>query len=251
MLKSGVLILTVFPFPNRSPRLPLVGAGLRGAGWGTGRGAGARMTGDGAGTGTAWMTGTGRGAGTRTRPIIRLPPEDCCPELLPVVRPPATTELTVWETRGAIWETTWLTTSLEEERLEEDWVLDTVEVEVEVGRRLEDPEMAELTVWLTRGWIWLTTLFTMSEVREEEDCWLLLLEEPEEKLEPELDPKLEDPELDPNDDPDEEPKLDPDEAPKPDPEEAPKLDDPEEKDDPDEEELEDEAGLSLIVTKFG
>ena len=124
MLKSGVLILTVFPFPNRSPRLPLDGAGRSGAGCGTGLGAGARITGDGAGTGTAWTTGIGRTVGTttgtRTRPTVRLP-EDC-PELL---RPlPATTELTVWETSGAICETTWLTTSLEEERLEDDWVLE-------------------------------------------------------------------------------------------------------------------------------
>jgi len=38
-------------------------------------------------------------------------------------------------------------TSLEDERLEDDWVLETVElVEDEVGRRLEDPEIAELTV---------------------------------------------------------------------------------------------------------
>jgi len=259
MLKSGVLILTVFPFPNRSPRLPLDGAGLSGAGCGTGRGAGARITGDGAGTGTAWTTGMGRGAGTttgtRTRPMVRLP-EDCCP-LLPL---PATTELTVWETSGAIWETTWLTTSLEEERLEDDWVLEVVELEEAEAGRLEDPEMAELTVWLTRGWIWLTTLFTISEVREEEDCWLLLLEDPEEKLEPEpkledpeLDPKLEDPELEPKlEDPELDPKDDPEEEPKLDPEEEPKLeDDPAENDDPDEDELEEEAGLSLMVTKFG
>lgn len=40
-----------------------------------------------------------------------------------------------------------MTTSLEDERLEDDWVLETVElVEDEVGRRLEDPEIAELTV---------------------------------------------------------------------------------------------------------
>jgi len=88
-------------------------------------------------------------------------------------------------------------------------------------------------------------LFTISEVREDEDCWLLL-EDPEEKPEldpkfedPELDPKLEDPELDPKDDPEEEPKLDPEDEPKLD-------DDPAENDDPDE-----EAGLSLMVTKLG
>ena len=71
MLKSGVLILTMLPPPNRSPRLLLAGAGLgagttRGAGAttaGTGLGAGATMTGEGAGTTTR---GT---AGTRTRPI--------------------------------------------------------------------------------------------------------------------------------------------------------------------------------------
>lgn len=138
-------------------------------------------------------------------------------------------------------------------------MLEVVELEEEAGR-LEDPEMAELTVWLTRGWIWLTTLFTISEVREEEDCWLLLLEDPEEKLEPEpkledpeLDPKLEDPELEPKlEDPELDPKDDPEEEPKLDPEEEPKLeDDPAENDDPDEDELEEEAGLSLMVTKLG
>lgn len=163
---------------------------------------------------------------------------------------PATTELTVWETRGAIWDTTWLTTSLELDWEEEDWLLDRLELlllepeELVDGLR-EAPETAELTVWLTRGLIWLTTLDTMSDWDRED--WPLErdpLPEPEEKLEPkpdeledpkpeeapkleeELDPKLEDPEL----------KLDPD------PEENP------EEDPDDEEELMDDWGLSLIWT---
>merc|ERR1719264_2129135 len=75
----------------------------------------------------------GEGAGTRTRPMTRRP------ELAawrPAPEP--TTELTVWERRGWMAETTWLTTSSLE--LEEEVV-----VVVVVGLRLleEDPEMAE------------------------------------------------------------------------------------------------------------
>ena len=97
------------------------------------RGAGARMTGEGAGTATL-------GAGTRTRPITRRPEEaDWRPE-----PEEPTTELTVWETRGLMADTTWLTTSLLELELE------GVEVDAVVaglaGLRLEDPEIAELTV---------------------------------------------------------------------------------------------------------
>merc|ERR1719362_1569149 len=119
----------------------------------------------------------GEGAGTRTRPMTRRP------ELAawrPAPEP--TTELTVWERRGWMAETTWLTTSSLE--LEEEVV-----VVVVAGLRLleEDPEMAEPTAELTRGWIWETTEDTMESEFREEDCWLL-----------ELDPKLEDPELDPN-----------------------------------------------------
>ena len=148
---------------------------------------------------------------------------------------PATTELTVWETRGAIWETTWLTTSSLLDTEPEVWAEELLEVEAEswaawdtAGRLLL--LMAPCTVWLTRGWIWLTTLDTMSEVREEEeeeeeDCWLLPLENPE------LEPKLED-------------ELRPEEPVK------------EEEEKPDEEPAEDEdtaadCGLSLIWTKLG
>ena len=100
------------------------------------RGAGARMTGEGAGTATL-------GAGTRTRPITRRPEEaDWRPE-----PEEPTTELTVWETRGLMADTTWLTTSLLELELEE---VEEVEVDAVVaglaGLRLEDPEIAELTV---------------------------------------------------------------------------------------------------------
>merc|ERR1719264_1197691 len=167
----------------------------------------------------------GEGAGTRTRPMTRRP------ELAawrPAPEP--TTELTVWERRGWMAETTWLTTSSLE--LEEEVV-----VVVVAGLRLleEDPEMAEPTAELTRGWIWETTEDTMESEFREEDCWLL-----------ELDPKLEDPnaELEPN------PEL---EDPNPELEEPnPELEEPE-KEDPDE--LADPEPLiplffSLIWTKF-
>jgi hypothetical protein len=147
-----------------------------------------------------------------------------------------------------------LTTSLEPdwEEVEEDrldWVFDRLELELEAGLR-EAPDTAVLTVWLTRGLIWLTMLDTMSDwLREEEDCWLEPLLEPEEN--PELEPKPL--EL--------EPKLDEDPEPKLDEELEPKLDDPEEKLEPDpeenpepddeaDEELKDDWGLSLIWTKF-
>ena len=114
-------------FPEEGAGL---GAGLRaGAGAATEMilGAGARMTGE--------------GAGTRTRPITRRPELEAWRPA-----PDPTTELTVWETRGWMAETTWLTTlSLELEEV----------VVVVAGLRLleEDPEMAEPTAELTRGWI--------------------------------------------------------------------------------------------------
>merc|ERR1719362_1850714 len=141
----------------------------------------------------------GEGAGTRTRPMTRRP------ELAawrPAPEP--TTELTVWERRGWMAETTWLTTSsleLEDEEEEEEVVV--------AGLRLleEDPEMAEPTAELTRGWIWETTEDTMESEFREEDCWLL-----------ELDPKLEDPELeDPNPELEDPEKEDPDELADPEP----------------------------------
>ena len=91
--------------------------------------------------------------------------------------------------------------------------------------------MAPCTVWLTRGWIWLTTLDTMSEEREEEeeeeeDCWLLPLENPE--LEPKLEEELrpEDPVKEEEEKPDEDPAEDEDTAAA-------------------------DCGLSLIWTKLG
>jgi len=113
---------------------PEEGAGL-GAGLGAGAGAATEMI---LGAGARM---TGEGAGTRTRPITRRPE-------LEAWRPEPTTELTVWETRGWMAETTWLTTSSLE--LEEEEV-----VVVVAGLRLleEDPEMAEPTAELTRGWI--------------------------------------------------------------------------------------------------
>ena len=137
MLNSGVLILTLkLPSPKRSPMFPEEGAGL-GAGLGAGAGAATEMI---LGAGARM---TGEGAGTRTRPITRRPELEAWRPL-----PEPTTELTVWETRGWMAETTWLTTSslaLEEEEV----------VVVVAGLRLleEDPEMAEPTAELTRGWI--------------------------------------------------------------------------------------------------
>ena len=193
------------------------------------------MTGDRAGTGAGAGTRRGRGAATRTRPMARPWLAEAASRCLEP--DPATTELTVWETRGAIWETTWLTTSSLLDTEPEVWAEELLEVEAEswaawdtAGRLLL--LMAPCTVWLTRGWIWLTTLDTMSEVREEEeeeeeeDCWLLPLENPE------LEPKLED-------------ELRPEEPVK------------EEEENPDEEPAEDEdtaaadCGLSLIWTKLG
>ena len=168
-------------------------------------------------------------------------------------------------------ETTWLTTSSLE--LEEVVVV----VEVVAGLRLpeEDPEMAEPTAELTRGWIWETTEDTMeseSRLEEEEDCWLLELEpkvedpvlDPNPELaESEKEPKLEDPVFDPNPELEEpKPELEPNpelEDPNPELEEElnPELDDPNpaleepRKADPDElAEPEFLFGLSLIWTKF-
>ena len=88
--------------------------------------------------------------------------------------------------------------------------------------------MAPCTVWLIRGWIWLTTLDTMSEVRdeeeEEEDCWLLPLENPE--LEPKLEDEPEEPVKEEEEKPDEAPAEDEDTAAA-------------------------DCGLSLIWTKLG
>ena len=121
-----------------------------------------------------------------------------------------------------------------DEKDEDDCVLELDRDEDEEDGLLLEPEMALLTVWLTRGWIWLTTLDTMSEVREEEDCWLLL-RDPEEKLEPDDDPN---PVLEPDDDPN--PELDPEEKDDPDDEPNPELA-PDEKDDPlDDPELKDD-----------
>jgi len=159
-------------------------------------------------------------------------------------------------------ETTWLTTSLLELEEEEE------EVVVDAGLRLleEDPEMAEPTAELTRGWIWETTEDTMESEFRLDDCWLLELEpkfeDPELDPNPELaesekEPKLEDPELEPNPELDEpNPEL---EEPNPELEPKPELEDPNpeleepEKADPDElAELEPLFlfFFSLIWTKF-
>lgn len=131
-----------------------------------------------------------------------------------------------------------------EEREEDDKEL---EFELEREEEEEDglllaPEMAELTVWLTSGWICPTMLETISELDKVEEDWPELLREPElenpeePKFELELDPKFDEPEEDPKfDEPEEDPKFeeDPDEN-----------DDPEE--DPDELLLNDDCGFSLI-----
>jgi len=116
MLKSGVLNLTLkFPSPKRFPTDPLLaawtGSTVRGAGAVTlTRGAGTGTTGAGAATRTTWGAATGTLTRVTPRPVdVRV-----VAELLEValfLEAPETAALTVWETRGEIWDTIWATMS--------------------------------------------------------------------------------------------------------------------------------------------
>jgi len=120
MLKSGVLNLTLkFPSPKRFPTDPLLaawtGSTVRGAGAVTlTRGAGTGTTGAGAATRTTWGAATGTLTRVTPRPVDVRVVDARDPELLEValfLEAPETAALTVWETRGEIWDTIWATMS--------------------------------------------------------------------------------------------------------------------------------------------